>query len=139
MNRDRAVSLVEKIKAQLEELGKQEGLKFDVNSVSFSSTSLSLKITSNETNTDNKALDLQNTILSKRFGFTQNIIGLEFTCSNGDFIIEGFKTQNRKYPIIARRKSDGTSYKFHPSNVLKYLGGNKLVNRAKNLDNLLDS
>ena len=50
----------------------------------------------------------------------------------------GFKTQNRKYPILAERVSDGTSFKFPASHILKYLGGNKLINREANLKNLLD-
>lgn len=62
---------------------------------------------------------------------------MEFTCPNGTFIVDGFKTRNRKYPIIATRKGDGSSWKFHPSNVLKYIGGNKIVNRNSNLTKLL--
>jgi hypothetical protein len=65
---------------------------------------------------------------------------MEFTSNltTGKFVVTGFKTQNRKYPILAERVSDGQSFKFPASHILNYLGGNKLINREANLKNLLD-
>ena len=80
---------------------------------------------------------------SKKYGFTQNIIGMEFEFANGKgtpskYKITRFKPSNRKYPIIATSPS-GSRYKFDPEVVRKKLGGNNLINRSVNLENLLES
>jgi hypothetical protein len=62
---------------------------------------------------------------------------MEFSSPSGTFTVDGFKTINRKYPILATR-TDGKSYKFHPSQILKYFGGHNVINRNANLRNLLD-
>jgi hypothetical protein len=138
MTRDKALSITDQIKELLKNLAETENLKLDLGNISFSSTQLNLKISFQDL--DSSKLDAQNTLLSKRYGFTQNIVGMEFTSNltTGKFVVTGFKTQNRKYPILAERVSDGTSYKFSASHILKYLGGNKLINREANLKNLLD-
>jgi hypothetical protein len=138
MTRDKALSITDQIKELLKNLAETENLKLDLGNISFSSTQLNLKISFQDL--DSSKLDAQNTLLSKRYGFTQNIVGMEFTSNltTGKFVVTGFKTQNRKYPILAERVSDGTSYKFSASHILKDLGGNKLINREANLKNLLD-
>jgi hypothetical protein len=135
MNREKAKLISDKIQQALQKIAEEENLVLKTDSISFSSLSLGLKITATESG---DGLEKHNFNLSKRYGFTQNIVGMEFTCSNGTFLIEEFKVQNRKYPILARRKMDGTVYKFNPKNILKYLGGHTIVNRNANLKNLLD-
>jgi hypothetical protein len=75
--------------------------------------------------------------LSKRIGFTQNIIGMKFTGKSGEFTITDIKTRNRTYPVIGINKV-GKSYKFTIDQVKTYLGGDKLINRNTNLKKLLD-
>lgn len=134
MNKLKANSIKKRILGFLKEIEKEESLSFSLDGSSFSSNSISISIHGKESNDSNVHVNLD---LSKRYGFSQNIVGMEFTCPNGTFVVDGFKTRNRKYPIIATRKGDGASWKFHPSNVLKYIGGNKIVNRNANLDRLL--
>jgi hypothetical protein len=134
MNRDKVISISEKIKVALSEISKKEGVDISMSGISFTSTSFSVKITGVEK--DNPEYDKVNLMLSKRYGFSQNIIGMEFTSPSGTFIVDGFKTGNRKYPILATR-TDGKSYKFHPSQILKYIGGHNIINRNANLKNLL--
>ena len=135
MNRDKVISISEKIKIELAKISASEGIDISLGSISFSSSSFSVKITGVEK--DNPENDRVNLILSKRYGFTQNIIGMEFTSPSGTFIVDGFKTANRKYPILATR-TDGKMYKFHPTQILKYFGGHNVINRNANLRNLLD-
>ena len=135
MNRDKVTSISEKIKLAISEISKSEGVEISLGSISFSATSFSAKITGVEK--DNPENDRVNLMLSKRYGFTQNIIGMEFTSPSGTFTVDGFKTINRKYPILATR-TDGKMYKFHPSQILKYFGGHNIINRNANLKNLLD-
>ena len=138
MTREKALLITTQIKELLGKLSETENLKLDIGNISFSTTQVNLKISLQEV--DNPKIDVQNTLLSKKYGFTQNIVGMEFTSglTSGNFKIVGFKTQNRKYPILAERVSDGQSFKFPASHILKYLGGNKLINREANLKNLLD-
>jgi hypothetical protein len=84
----------------------------------------------------NDKIERYNELLSKRYGFTQNIIGMNFNHpSIGEVTISEFKTNNRKYPIIGKSKSN--LFKFTPDQIKKYLGGDKLINRNKNLEKLL--
>jgi hypothetical protein len=134
MNKSKVVSISEKIKLSLLEISKLEGINISIGAISFSSTSFNLKITG--VDIDSPETDSVNLILSKRYGFTQNIIGMEFTSPSGTYIINGIKTANHKYPILATRK-DGKHFKFHQSQILKYIGGNGIVNRNANLKRLL--
>jgi hypothetical protein len=136
MNKAKIISISEKIKKALSEISKSEGIELSLGSVSFTSSSFTSKITGIEK--DNPEFDKANLVLSRRYGFTQNIVGMEFTSPSGTFLISGFKTSNRKYPILATRVTDGAPYKFHPNQILKYFGGHKIINRNANLKNLLD-
>lgn len=90
-----------------------------------------------------KSIDISNTRISKVYGFTQNIIGMEFESTvkgiKSIFKITGFKTQNRKYPIIAFELKSGLSYKFPVDEVKKKLGGDKIINRNANLEKLFEN
>lgn len=136
MNKSKITSISEKIKFALSEISKSEDIEISIGPISYSSSSFTTKITGIEK--DNPEFDKANLMLSKRYGFTQNIVGMEFTSKSGTFIIDGFKTANRKYPILATRTTDGAAYKFHPNQILKYFGGHKIINRNANLKNLLD-
>ena len=84
----------------------------------------------------------ENLLLSKRYGFTQNIVGMEFeTCVNGKnrtHKIVGFKTSNRKFPIITDELTSGQSYKFEASVVKTKLGGDSIINRNANIKKLFN-
>jgi hypothetical protein len=83
-------------------------------------------------------LDIEYTNLSKRFGFTQNIVGMTFEHRMLNTVkITHIKPRNRKYPIIGISSKDGKGYKFTKDQVKLYLGGDKLINRNANLDILL--
>jgi len=84
-----------------------------------------------------KRLEDRNILISKRYGFTQNIIGMEFESKGLKYKVVDFKTNNRKYPVIATQLPSGLSYKFSAQSVKKCLGGDKLINRNCNLEKLL--
>lgn len=87
-------------------------------------------------------LDIVNERISKSYGFTQNIVGMEFNSSSTRGLaihkISSFKPRNTKYPIITTEISSGKSYKFPIDTVKKKLGGDKLINRSANLEKLLN-
>lgn len=83
-----------------------------------------------------KKLEEANLLQSKYFGFTQNIVGMDFISNNMKFKIVGFKPKNFKYPIIAENES-GKQYKFNQSKVKEKLGGDSQINRVANLKKLI--
>ena len=92
---------------------------------------------------DNKKLKLMentNLRLSKKHGFTQNIVGLEFESIvnnvNKKFKIIGFIPRSKKFHIRAR-DNDNLTWKFTTDEVKKKLGGDKIINRNANLKKLL--
>lgn len=89
-----------------------------------------------------KELNIINKRMSLSYGFTQNIVGMEFENSRDGkstmHRIIGFKTANRRYPIITTELSTGLSYKFPIDQVRKKLGGNSQINRKANLEKLLE-
>jgi hypothetical protein len=70
-------------------------------------------------------------------GFTQNIIGMQFTGTNGVYEITEIKTRNRTYPVIAKSLSSGKSYKYSVNQIKSLIGGDKIINRNANLDKLV--
>lgn len=89
-----------------------------------------------------KDLEKQNERLSKSYGFTQNIVGMEFEFKDRDgrvntHKITGFKPRNRKYPIITMDITRQLSYKFSVSSVKDKLGGDRMINRFANLEKLV--
>jgi hypothetical protein len=92
-------------------------------------------------NSKAEKIDEVNTALSKHYGFTQNIVGMEFeSITNGVkkiHVIVGFKKANRKYPILTNELTTNSGYKFEVASVKKKLGGDKLINRFANLDKLI--
>jgi hypothetical protein len=137
MNRDKAVKLTDKIKQALQGIEELENFSISYNGT-FSSGQMKLNMTITEKNSEK--MESMNFELSKKYGFTQNIIGMEFVSPlSGLFKITEFKTRNRKYPILGIRVIDGKQYKFTPKQVLSYIGGDKIVNRNSNLSKLLGS
>ncbi len=99
-------------------------------SFNMNDDALSVKISNSSVSDDD------NLILSKRYGFTQNIVGMTFEDKGGNHHkIISFKTINRKLPIISQHLNTVKSYKWTPLIIKSYLGGDKLVNRNANLEN----
>jgi GTP cyclohydrolase III len=136
MNRSKANLISQKIKEALYEVSKSVGVDLQLGNLSFTSTSITARIDGKEVG--NPQVDKQNLLLSKRYGFPQNIVGMDFIHPKwGKFTILDIKTANRTYPILATRESDGKVYKFSKESILNYLGGNNIINRKANLKKLL--
>lgn len=133
MDKNRVIQISDKIRKALLDISESEGVQISIGPISFSQTSFTTKITGIEDGN----LDKSNLLMPKRYGFTQNIVGMQFESKFGKFIIDGFKPSNRKYPVLATRVSDGKQYKFKKDSILEYLGGNSIINRKSNLKDLL--
>jgi hypothetical protein len=125
-----------KLKSFISELEKEENIKIDFNNIRYNSAyyTTSMKVTTLEKN--EKVSNVFESIC-KNLGFTQNIIGMQFNGTNGVYEIVDIKTKNRKYPIIAKSLSTEVSYKYATDHIKKLIGGDKIINRNKNLEKLI--
>lgn len=135
------IKIIDEIVNKIQDALKGYDLKVDVNLSKNSEFGFKIDVSGVEIG-KLKELNARNKRMSLSYGFTQNIVGMEFENSrNGKLTIHrivGFKTANRKYPIITTELSTGASYKFPIDQVRKKLGGDSQINRKSNLDKLLE-
>jgi hypothetical protein len=136
ITKEKVLDIKFKIKEALSKIEKEENVEISFDGGSYNSMEFKTKlvVTSLEKNEDILKNEL---FLCRRVGFTQNVIGKEFNFDGQTFLIKTIKTRNRKYPVIAENKK-GKSYKFTVNSVKEKLGGDKLINRNANLENLLN-
>lgn len=136
INKDRILTIQEKIKNAISKIEKEENVVINFGSIRYTANdyATTMSVTSN---VKDVTYDKLQEVTSKRYGFTQNIIGMDFNHTTlGKMKVVEFKTKNRKYPIIAETL-DGKRYKFDKASIKFYLGGDKMINRNGNLDKLL--
>jgi uncharacterized membrane-anchored protein len=125
------------IQQQLKLVEERENIKIDFKLVNENLSKVDFNMSITSLDFDPK-IEKLNHNLSVRYGFTQNIVGMDFNHPKLGLVqITEIKTRNRKYPIIGQ--ADKGYYKFTPHQIKNYLGGDKLINRNKNLELLLDS
>ena len=137
ITREKILQVQNKIKAAIAEIEKEENVKIDFGTVSFNLQKYSTSMTVSSLEKSEKVESvLERTCRS--IGFTQNVIGMSFDFRGDKYEISDIKTKNRKYPVIALETRTKKSYKFSVDTIKKILGGDKLINRNKNLDKLID-
>jgi hypothetical protein len=128
--------LLSRIHSDLKKTLKELNISYKIRVLQDDQFSFRLEISGND-ESKSKEIQSANLKISKRYGFPQNIVGMEFSTSDRHYKIIGFKTSNRLYPVLAEDIINGTRYKFSVNSVKEKLGGDKLINRNVNLDNLL--
>lgn len=123
-----------KIKLAIAQIEKDENVEITFGGSRYNSAYYSNKMT---VKTLEKTVKVENVYESicKTLGFTQNVIGMTFVSDKGICTITEIKTRNRLYPVIANC-SNGKSYKYSVAQIKSRIGGDKIINRNKNLDNL---
>ena len=136
MKREEVKEIRDSIIEKLKEIESKHNVKIELGTVKFDSLQFKTVLTvSSEKSEHLEESENLNDFLSKRYGFTQNIIGMVFDHpSLGKVTIKQFKPRNRKYPILGECAKG--LYKFDTSKVKSLLGGDKMINRRKNLENL---
>ena len=136
ITREKVISIQEKIKMAIAQIELDENVKIDFGTISFNPRkySTSMTVTTLEKSERVESV-LERTCRS--IGFTQNIIGMTFDFRGDKYEITEIKTKNRKYPVIATEIRTKRSYKFGVETIRKVLGGDKKINRDKNLDKLI--
>ncbi len=136
ITRDKVLRIQEKIKAAIAQIEKEENVQFDFSSISFSAQRYTTSLTVKTLEKSEKVESIMERTC-KMIGFTQNVIGMEFSFKGSKYEITDIKTKNRKYPVIAIDLVSKTPYKFGVETVKKLLGGDNIINRNKNLDKLV--
>ena len=109
----------EKIKLAITQIEKEEQVKINFGTCSYTDKDYTTRMMVTTLAKDEStmlAVNKVNTMISKRYGFEENIIGKSFTNKRGTHKITEFKTSNRKYPIITEC-TDGKSYRMATSQV----------------------
>jgi hypothetical protein len=140
INSDRINDIQRKIKLAILQIEKEENIKISFGACRYSSDSYRTTMTINTigkgVENEPGVTDTKNLSMCKRLGFTQNVIGMDFSGKNGIYKITEIKLANRKYPVIATN-SEGKLYKFTTESIKSYLGGDKIINRNANLNSLV--
>ena len=127
-----------KIKLAIASIEKEENIKIDFGITKSTPTNFVSQIHVNSLDSKD-SLEVSNLYLemSKRLGFSQNIIGLKFATEKGHREVIDIKLKNRKYPIIVKTL-DGRQYKYSTDGIKRAVGGDKIINRNLNLDKLIN-
>ena len=125
-----------KIQQALAQISKDENVDISFGSITYNSafykTAMTIKTLDKTEKVENVYVGI-----CKRLGFTQNVVGMTFVGTKGHICtIKDIKTRNRTYPIIADC-TDGKSYKYSVEQIKQRIGGDKVINRNKNLEKLL--
>jgi hypothetical protein len=136
INDSKIKSVQDKIKAAIAQIEKDEQVKIEFGSCRYNSAyyNTTMKVT---TLVKSEKVSGVFESISKRFGFTQNIIGMQFNGRNGIYEIIDIKTRSKKYPIIAKSLSTGQQFKYSVASIKTLIGGDKIINRNANLDKLI--
>jgi hypothetical protein len=137
ITKEKVLQIQNKIKEAIAEIEKSENVKIDFGSLNFNPQKYTTSMTVSTTEKSDKVDSILERTC-KSVGFTQNVIGMSFDFKGDKYEITDIKTKNRKYPVIATETRTKKSYKFSVETIKKILGGDKLINRNKNLDKLID-
>lgn len=137
ITREKILQVQNKIKEAIAQIEKDENVKIDFGTLSFNPQRYSTSMT---VSTLEKSERVESVLerTCRSIGFTQNVVGMGFDFRGDKYEITDIKTRNRKYPVIATEIRTKKSYKFSADTIKKILGGDKLINRNKNLDKLID-
>lgn len=122
MDRQKAKELREKVTSALKQQVEGElGVTFTVGNIRFSDTTASIKLDAVDVAPDGTKVTVAESdwhAMCGLFGFEKDDLNREFVSQGRTFRISGLKPTNRKYPVIAKCVSTGSSYKFAPETVL---------------------
>jgi len=136
INETKIKKIQDKLKVAILQIEKEENVKIDFGSISYNKAFYTSKMTVKTLEKTEAVGDVYKAIC-RRLGFTQNIIGMQFSGTNGVYEIVDIKTKNRTYPIIAKQVSGLKTYKYSVDQIKRLIGGDKIINRNANLDKLI--
>jgi len=136
INETKIKKIQDKLKAAILQIEKEENVKIDFGTISYNKAFYTSKMSVKTLEKTEAVGDVYKAIC-RRLGFTQNIIGMRFSGTNGVYEIVDIKTKNRTYPIIAKSLTGAKTYKYSVDQIKRLIGGDKIINRNANLDKLV--
>jgi len=136
INDKKIKTIQDKLKLAIAKIEKEENVKIEFGSIRFNVAHYTTQMTV-KTLDKTESVDSALKAMCSRLGFTQNILGMKFEGPSGIYEIIDIQTKNRKYPVIAV-SPNGTRYKYSVVHIKKLIGGDKIINRNKNLDLLIN-
>jgi len=114
MGRESAKLMRVEMTKALDKIGKEFGLAFEIGRITFDHNSFKASVEGALTSTPGEsklAIDFRKNCF--KYGLKETDLGSVFkNASLERFEIIGAKPRNRKYPIIAKKVSNGKEYKF---------------------------
>lgn len=113
---------------QLEDLGNDIDLAFQVGDIRFESdgSSAVIKLSCNRVNSDGSVEDPSVNEFKKSIwmwpGIEEDDLNRTFVSRRCAYKITGANPRATKYPILCKRVSDGATFKFPPSTIVRALG-----------------
>ena len=135
INESKIRKIQDKLKLAISQIESEENVKIEFSSIRYSPAQYSTQMTVKSLE-KNEMVDKAILNTCKRIGFTQNIIGMQFSGKDGIYTITEIKTKNFKYPVIAQGPN-GLYYKYSAEHIKRLIGGDKIINRNANLDKLI--
>jgi len=129
-------SIKKEIDKAISDITKREGLEYLISEHSSNVLSCNINIELSLSKNVGKNYEIQR-MLCRKVGFTQNVIGMSFTDRFGHKrTISNIKPRNSIYPVITSCDSD-RNLKYSVSMIKKELGGDKMINRNANLEQMI--
>ena len=113
IDRKTITSLRAQIEVRLAQLGEDLGMEFTLGKGTYSDegfghfSKLSIKVIGG---TSEEELNFMS--MAHLYGMEASDFGMEFTQRSDTYTLCGLKPQNRKFPFLAKKASDGKVYKF---------------------------
>jgi len=113
IDRKTIISLRDQIEERLAQLGEDLGIELTLGKGTYSDegfghfSKLSIKVIGGTTQEELDFMAYANMV-----GLEPSDFGMEFTQRGDTYTLCGLKTRNRKFPILAKKASDGKIYKF---------------------------
>ncbi len=125
MNRTTAKQIGQKIEAALQSIGEELGMQIRARGGSYSATACAVKLEVSEITPDGVAKTPEREAFVKMahtYGLSPEDLDTEFTANDGTiYTIIGLSPRKRKYPIVAKRASDGMVFKVAEATVVRLL------------------
>jgi hypothetical protein len=112
------------IQERLDQLGQELGVALDLGRGNYSNedwghfSKLSIAVFGENGEAETpEARDFKD--YANLYGMEASDLGMEFSSNGSTFVLCGLKTRGRKYPFIAKKTSDGKTYKFTEEGIVQ--------------------
>lgn len=115
----------------LSKVAEQFGLEsISLGNMNFSGGEFRSQLTAKVKTAGNPKFEAEQKLHSSMLGYADNIVGKTFHQNGKTFTVSSLEINRPKYPIVAKCKEDGKSYKFSARFPLPFVGEEKVQHEA---------